>query len=341
MSAHETPGEGGIRKKPSYSEVLKSTPSSRPTPINTDVARAMQGGAKATSATSSSGFWSASNASLGTGLTAATPLFSPSIWSPVHYGTQSATIPQKLSWDIGVNDGVKSNTPAKQAQSPSPAVGLSLNIVNANSVALPKFNIPANGTPYKFKQHDIPNSQSRPFSRDGGVSLAHTAPLAQQPFHGSRDDTSRSYSSGQPTALDGVEATHNNATAEASTVDGNASQTSTSSLPLFQIRFAAGEPGTLSIKSLDIGNPDASPSEWSALSDISEHIELDRIGLKPDSVAEKAHPENFARTRLDDSIQFAEAFPGAEAICSGINPSHYGMEYGVSVDIHWHLQGFR
>jgi hypothetical protein len=333
MSGNEmsgTPGEGGIRKKPSYSEVLKSTPLSRPAPINTDVARAMQSRAKATSTTASSGFWSAANASLGTGLTAATPLFSPSIWSPVQHGTQSATIPHKVSWETGVNNGLKSNTPAKQAPSPNPAVGLGLNIINANSVAPAQANIPANGTPYKYKQHDIANSQTRPFSRDGGVALANTAPLVQQPFYGPGDNTSRNYAVGQPTALAGVEATPNIATAGASTVDDDASQASNSSLPLIGFGFTDGVPALLGLESLQIGNPDASPSEWSGMSDISEHVEIEHLGKKPNNIAEEAHPKNFARTRLDNSIPFAEAFPGAEAICNGINPSHYSMEYGVS-----------
>ena len=328
MSGNETlgtPGEGGIRKKPSYSEVLKSTPSTRPAPINTDVARAMQAGAKATSATASSGFWSAANASLGTGLTAATPLFSPSIWSPVQQGTQSATIPHKQSWNTGTNNGLKSNTPAKQTPAPSPAVGLGLNIVNANSIPAAQSNIPANGTPYKYKQHDIANSQTRPFSRDGGVRLASTAPLVQLPFNGSGDDTSCNHAVGQPTVLGGVEATHNIATAGASTVTDNASLASTSSVLFLGLDVLRRLPAHI-----QIGNSDASPSERSFMSDISEHVEMKDIGKQPHNVAEEAHPKSFARTRLDESLPFAEAFPGAEAICNGINPSHYGMEYGVS-----------
>lgn len=93
---------GGHRRKPSYSEVLKSTPSSRPAPINTDVARAMKEAANTTGTgtTAPSAFWSASNTGPRTSYTPVTPLFSPSnsIWSPVH-GPLSATIPHKASWE--------------------------------------------------------------------------------------------------------------------------------------------------------------------------------------------------------------------------------------------------
>lgn len=337
MSGDETPGEGGTRTNLSYSEVLKSTPSTRPAPINTAVARAMQEGAKTTSATASSGFWSAANAPLDTGLTVATSLFSPSIWSPMQQGTQSATIPEKLSWETAINP-LNSATPTKQTPPQSPAVGLGLNLINSDSVAPTTSNMSANGTPYQYKQHDIAHSQTRPFSRDGGVRLASTAPLVQHPFYELRNHTARNYVFAQPPTFGGVEAMYNIATTGASSRGDDASQASATSFPLLQ--FNASDLGSafLNIRNLRVSNPDASASEWSYISEISEHVEKEDIGKKPDSIPEDAHPKNFLRTRLDESIQFSEAFPGAEAVCTGINPSHYSMEYGVSVGVANYLQ---
>jgi hypothetical protein len=70
-------------------------------------------GRKDASAITSSGFWSVGDATLGNGLTAATPPSSSSIWSPIQYRTQSASILHKLSRETGMNNGIKSNTQAE------------------------------------------------------------------------------------------------------------------------------------------------------------------------------------------------------------------------------------
>lgn len=345
-----TPGEGGIRRKPSYSEVLKATPASRPAPINTNLTRTMQGGAIDTSTTATSGFWSAGNASLGTGLTAPAPLFSPSIWSPLQQDTRSATIPRKLSWETTVDaraNGMPTNTPPqggatdlglqfgdakaanrKQANTP-------VNMPNRETTALGYSNLAANSTPYKYKQQDIAHAQAKPFYREGGVQLPNTAPLVQQPFYGPSGSPGLQLTPNDSARLEATTTSHPLVSGVMSNVEDSASQPSLSSR--FVLRFASSDGGSEGGGShrLQITAPDASASDLSYMSDISEHAEAaERDEQKTAPVlAEEAHPRNFARTQMDGSVSFASAFPGAEGVVTAINPSHYCMEYGVSLSL--------
>ena len=353
-----TPGEGGIRRKPSYSEVLKATPVSRPAPINTDLTRTMQGEAIDTSTTATSGLWSAGNAPLGTGMTAPTPLLSPSIWSPIHQDTQSATIPRKLSWETTrYSKAVESltNTPAR-----GPAVGLGLQfreqkISNGNHSNTPvavtnretttpgQSNLAVNSSPYKYKQQDIVHAEAKPFLREGGVQLPNTAPLVQKPFYGSSGAPGLELTSSDSVGLEAANTTHplgNDMTSNA--MKSVIQRPSSLRLVLHVTSSEGGSEGDDS-NCLEITSPDTSASDLSYTSDISEHAEAAERDQREtaDILAEEAHPRNFARTLMDGSITFASAFPGAEAVVTAINPSHYCMEYGVSLSSHLRLLSSR
>jgi hypothetical protein len=349
-----TPGEGGIRRKPSYSEGLKATPVSRPAPINTDLTRTMQGGAINTSTTATSGFWSAGKASLGTGLTAPTPLFSPSIWSPLQQDTRSATISRKLSWETTVNakaNGMPTNAPPQGG-----ATGLGLQFGDAKAANGKHANTPVirdnretttpghsnltpNSTPYKYKQQDITHAQAKPFLHTGAVQLPKTAPLVQQPFYGSRGIPEGHVTPGNSTGLEVTTTAHALVSDGTSNTVDNANQSPSSSRVV--LRFASSDGGSERDDSdrLQITSPDASTSDLSYMSDISEHCEAaERDEQKTAPVlAEEAHPRNFARTQMDGSVSFASAFPGAEGVVTAINPSHYCMEYGVSLSLRLQL----
>lgn len=349
-----TPGAGGIRREPSYSEVLKATPVSRPAPINTDLTRTMQGGAIDTSTTATSGFWSAGNVSLGTGLTAPTPLFSPSIWSPLQQDTRSATIPRKLSWETTVN--VKANQMFTNTPPQRGVTGLGLQFgdgkavngkqantpmtkINRDNATPGLSNLAANSTPYKYKQQDIAHAQAKPFYREGGVQLPNTAPLVQQPFYGPTGSPAPQLT---PSNAAGLEATNSvNLIVSDSTSNVMGSEVQPPSSTRFVVHLSSSDGGSEGGVSdhLQITKPDTSASDLSNASEISEHAEAaerDEHERAP-ILAEEAHPRNFARTQMDGSVSFTSAFPGAEAVVTTINPSHYCMEYGVSLSPYLHL----
>jgi hypothetical protein len=200
-------------------------------------------------------------------------------------------------------------------------------------------NLASNGTPYKYKQQDIAHAQAKPFIHTGGVQLPKTAPLVQQPFYGSSGIPGVHVTPSNSAGLEVTATAHPLVSDETSNTVDNANQTPSSSRVV--LRFASSDGGSEGEGSdhLQITSPDASASDLSYMSDISEHCEAaERDEQKTAPVlAEEAHPRNFARTQMDGSVSFASAFPGAEGVVTATNPSHYCMEYGASLSLRLQL----
>lgn len=327
-----TPGEGHTRRKPSYSEVVKTTPGPRPAPINTNFTRAVQSAAKDTSTTASSSFWSPGNAPPNTGYTVPTPLFSPSIWSPVHQGSRSATLPRKDHWETTMKDQIN-EVIATKTGSPRGTVGLGVELGNGQdtSINTAYTTDKKSSSPYKYSQEDIASAQIKPYVPEGGVHLSKTAPIVQQPFTFSvGGSTSDVFTSG---SFDSMAAGKSQ-----SNVDEDVSMESVSNHAVLYITSSdVGSDGSeRGAPGIPIHHVEGPPSDQSFTSEISETGESEARDqrMQAPMIAEEPHPQNFIRTLMDGGIPFSMAFDGADAVCTAINPSHYAMEYGVSFKFH-------
>ena len=342
MSDHKvfgTPGEGHTRRKPSYSEVVKATPATRPAPINTDVTRAIQGGPKDSSTTAASGFWSAGNAPLDTGFTAPT-LFSPSIWSPIHQSTRSATIAREDSWETTMNGKINEVIAAKAA-SPGDTVGLGVQFgddianMDGSNRASPRHNgiLATSRSPYKYKQQDISGAQTKPYLLDNAVAHPKTAPLAQQPFIYSANNLAIKPINNQVTGDTTVGKPQTTISEESGHSVYHAVKENDALRAVLYITPSEGgsEGSGHAIPGIPISYPGGDISEMDCTHQISETGESEERDqrMQAPMIAEEPHPQNFIRTLMDGNIPFSTAFEGADTVCTAINPSHYAMEYGV------------
>lgn len=291
-----------------------AVPTGRLAPINTDVARAFNSSNVNTGNTTSTGFPSTGYSSNGSLLTAATSLFSPSIWSPITAaeGTQSALMPKKLTWEHG-------------------AASLDGEVPSSR---------------YKHQLQELTDASTSPYAEERGAPIPGTFPLTQHAFGSGRDTADQPRTvvlkSDKPLGKQPIRDTGDGNDAGTGNTNGNS--------PTLNIEDADDKDAAAAPKKdmgdshvdapkrypLDAGVwPQLGPRDDAAgnASVISGHYTQEHpqvIGVDPGWLYEdRAEPLCFLNTIKDPAARLEESFEEALGNVKGKNPDTWQMEWGV------------
>lgn len=323
-------------------------PPPRPTPINTNVAREFHANPLFATAHGYGPQGSSVASTFGTGFTPVSSAYPRTIWTPITPGEaiQSATIPEKLSWETYASQFQEGCTPGHAgAYSPLPApgigmpqhrpaqagagLGLNLNTIAPvqdgnvkKSPATPGIGTQGTGQ-YRYVQQDIPDPQTSPLVQDAAAASFNTYPLEQQPFGSARDRANQPRSAWRQVAF--TPSTGNepgdNATSSAQPV-GQAAQDGSVVTNPHEDTDKFDEP-------VDFVNDPGALSVWSEL---SEHVAVQDPTLankEPPITFQQSHPLDWKTKELAHS-PIQSSFLGALQTLSQLNPCFYQTQYGVS-----------